>query len=57
MTAPTAVPVHGGADSLKKPHHITTLWFNKVANDHPKCQIWRGQSGKMEQYQVKYANI
>ena len=23
----------------------------------PQCQTWRGQSEKMEQYQVKYANI
>ena len=36
MTAPAAVLVYVGADSLKKPHHIATLLFSKGVNDHPK---------------------
>ena len=35
LTARDVVPVHSGADSLKKPHHIATLWFSVVVIDHP----------------------
>ena len=37
MTAPASMPVHVGAVSLKKPHHIATytIWFSEVVNDHP----------------------
>ena len=31
-----AVPGHVGADSLKKTHHIATLWFGDFVNDHAK---------------------
>ena len=34
LISPAAVLVHVGADTLKKPHHITTLWFSEVVNDH-----------------------
>ena len=30
QTAPAAMPVHVGANSLKKPHHIVILWFSEV---------------------------
>ena len=29
------MPVHIGADRLKKPHHIITLRFSEVVKDHP----------------------
>ena len=32
--APAAMPAHIGADSLKKRHHIVTLWFSEVVKDH-----------------------
>ena len=41
LTAPAALPVHIGADSLKKPHHIATLWFSEVVNDHPNWGFFR----------------
>ena len=31
----STMPVDVGADSLKKPHHIATLWFSEVVNNHP----------------------
>ena len=34
LTTPATVLVHIGADSLKKPHHIVTLRFSEVVNDH-----------------------
>ena len=33
LSAPTCTGI--GAVSLKKPHHIATLWFSEVVNDHP----------------------
>ena len=38
LTTPaTAVLVHIGADSLKKPHHIVTLLFSEALKDHDNC--------------------
>ena len=31
--------ISGSADSMKKPHHIATLRFREVVNDHPKCLL------------------
>ena len=31
------MPAHTGAESLKKHHHIITLRFSEVVNDHAKC--------------------
>ena len=28
------MPAHAGAESLKKPHHMATLRFSEVVNDH-----------------------
>ena len=37
LTAPAAVPACVGAESLKKAHHIVTLRFREVVNDHANC--------------------
>ena len=34
QTVPAAMPVHVGANSLKKPHHIVILWFSEVVKGH-----------------------
>ncbi len=31
------MPVHVGANSLKKPHHIIILRFSEVVKGHAKC--------------------
>ena len=31
------MPVHVGANSLKKPHHIVILRFSEVVKDHANC--------------------
>ena len=40
LTALAALLVQIGADSLKKLHHITTLWYSEVVNDHPICRSY-----------------
>ena len=40
LTAIAGVPAHIGADSLKKPHHIITLWFSEVVKDHANSFKW-----------------
>ena len=45
LIEPADMPVHVGADSLRKPHHIATLLFSEVVNGHPKY------------YQKKMSNI
>ena len=34
QTAPAAMPVHVGANSLKNPHHIIILQFSEVVKGH-----------------------
>ena len=41
LTSPAAVPVHIGADSLKKPYHIITLRFSEFVKDHAKYKLAR----------------
>ena len=33
------MPAHIGAESLKKPHHIVTLWFSEIVKDHAICSL------------------
>ena len=39
QTAPSTMPVHVGANSLKKPHHIVILLFSEVVKGHAKYAI------------------
>ena len=34
------MPVHVGANSLKKPHHIVILRFSEVVKDHAICTVF-----------------
>ena len=42
QTAPATMPVHIGANSLKKPHHIVILRFSEVVKGHANWNIHFG---------------
>ena len=47
------MPAHTGAESLKKPHHIVTLRFSEVVNDHAKILV-RGGYIETEMMMIVY---
>ena len=38
LSVPTCADTAAGGVSLKKPHHIKTLWFSEVVKDHAKLK-------------------
>ena len=54
QTAPAAMPVHVGANSLKKPHHIIILWFSEVVKGHANSAVSVSAETPNTNYKVRY---